>query len=335
MDIRTGVQLAPYTTLKVGGTAAHLVTVTSEAELQQVQQFATQIAAPVLLLGSGSNVLVSDQGFTGVVIINQIKGVDYQPTADGTVRVTIGAGELLDDVVADAVGRGYWGLENLSHIPGTVGAAPIQNVGAYGVEVSALVASVRAVSLSTGEVRTFSNQDCQFAYRDSYFKTPAGRDWVITSVTCTLSTDRDPHLQYGDLAQLDAATCTLSAIRDKVIDIRSTKFPDWHTVGTAGSFFKNPIISVEHRDQLLQQFPDLPTFVMPDGRYKISLGWVLDHVCNRRGHSRGAVGLYQNQALVLINTGDSAAAIETFAAEIAALVYAKTAITIEPEVRFV
>jgi UDP-N-acetylmuramate dehydrogenase len=288
-----------------------------------------------LLLGSGSNVLVSDAGYPGVVIVNQIKGVDYQPTADGTVRVTMGAGELLDDVIAAAVSHGYWGLENLSHIPGTVGAAPIQNVGAYGVEVSALITSVRAVSLSTGEVRTFSNQDCQFAYRDSYFKTPAGRDWVITSVTCTLTTDRNPRLEYGDLQQLDTATCTLAAIRAKVIDIRSGKFPDWHTVGTAGSFFKNPIVSAEHRDQLLQQYPALPTFVMPDGRYKISLGWVLDHVCNRRGYSRGAVGLYQNQALVLINTGDSATAIETFANEIVALVYEKTAITIEPEVRFV
>jgi len=335
MDIRTGVQLAPYTTLKVGGAAAHLVAVTSEAQLQQVQQFASQIAAPVLLLGSGSNVLVSDAGYPGVVIINQIKGIAYQPIADGTVEVTIGAGELLDDVVADAVSRGYWGLENLSHIPGTVGAAPIQNVGAYGVEVSALIASVQAVSLGTGEVRTFLNQDCQFAYRDSYFKTPPGRDWVITSVTCTLSTDRVPRLEYGDLTQLDAATCTLQAIRALVIEIRSTKFPDWHTVGTAGSFFKNPIVSAKQRDQLVQQYPALPTFVMADGRYKISLGWVLDHVCQVRGYSVGSVGLYHNQALVLTNTGDSAAAIETFAAKITALVYEKTGITIEPEVRFV
>src|SRR6056297_947335 len=181
MEIRTGVKLAPYTTLKVGGVAKHFVEITTEAELQSVRQFAKQIAAPILLLGSGSNVLVSDQGYAGVVIVNHIKGVEYEPAADGTVRVAIGAGELLDDVVVDTLKRGYWGLENLSHIPGTVGAAPIQNVGAYGVEVSSLIDSVRAVSVSTGEVCDFGNDECQFAYRDSYFKTPAGRDWCITS----------------------------------------------------------------------------------------------------------------------------------------------------------
>jgi UDP-N-acetylmuramate dehydrogenase len=335
MEIRTGVPLAPYTTLKVGGAAEHLVEVTSETELQQVRQFAEQIDAPVLLLGGGSNVLVPDAGYQGVVIVNRITGIEYQSTAEGKISVTIGAGELLDDVVADTVKRGYWGLENLSHIPGTVGAAPIQNVGAYGVEVSALITSVRAVSLQSGEVRTFKNQDCQFAYRDSYFKTAAGREWLVTRVTCTLATDREPRLEYGDLQQLDQATCTLADVRAKVIEIRSSKFPDWHTVGTAGSFFKNPIISVDQHTQLLQQYPALPTFVMPDGRYKISLGWVLDKVCDLRGYRVGAVGLYHNQALVLINTGDSATAIEDFAAQIAALVYDKTAIKIEPEVRFV
>ena len=335
MDIRSGVPLSNYTTLKVGGVAAHVAKVTTEAELQQVRQFAQQIDAPVLLLGGGSNVLVSDQGYPGVVAINQIKGIEYQTLDQRMVQVTIGAGELLDDVVADAVSRGYWGLENLSHIPGTMGAAPIQNVGAYGVEVSGLITSVRATSLSTGTVQIFGNQDCQFGYRDSYFKTDAGRDWVVTSVTCALSIQRDPHLQYGDLQQLDADLCSVAEVRSKVIDIRSGKFPDWHTVGTAGSFFKNPIINADHRDQLVQQFPDLPTFMMPDGRYKIALGWVLDHVCGLRGYSDGVVGLYDKQALVLINTGDSAAAIEIFAAKIAALVHNKTAIHIEPEVRFV
>jgi len=335
MEISSGVSLASYTTLKVGGKAAHLAMVSTEAELQQVRQFAGQIDAPVLLLGSGSNVLVSDEGYAGVVLVNQIKGIDYQSPSEGKVSVTIGAGELLDDVVADAAARGYWGLENLSHIPGTVGAAPIQNVGAYGVEVSQLITSVRAVSLSSGAVRVFDNQDCQFAYRDSYFKTAAGRDWVITSVTCSLLTERNPQLQYGDLTQLDTDACTVAEVRSKVIAIRSGKFPDWHVVGTAGSFFKNPIISATHHNQLVAQHPALPTFVMNDGRYKISLGWVLDHVCGLRGHYDGSVGLYENQALVLINTGDSAAAITNFATKVADTVFEKTAIKIEPEVRFV
>lgn len=335
MEISSRVRLAPYTTLKVGGVAEHVALVTTKAEVHQARQFAQHIGAPVLLLGSGSNVLVKDQGYAGVVIINQLKGVTYHSVGHDTVRATIGAGELLDDVVADAVSHGYWGLENLSHIPGTVGAAPIQNVGAYGVEVSSCIESVTAISLSTGEERTFSNQECQFAYRDSYFKTTAGRDWCIVSVSCRLSTRRDPQLEYGDLQQLDSTTCTLAAVRTKVIAIRSAKFPDWHTVGTAGSFFKNPIIDATHHDQLRQQYPKLPTYIMPDGRYKVSLGWVLDHVCHLRGYQEEAVGLYHNQALVLINTGDSATAIAAFAAKIKMRVHDATGITIEPEVRFV
>jgi len=335
MEIRTKVALAPLTTLQVGGVAEYLAEVTTETELQQVQQFATQRSVPVLVLGQGSNVLVSDQGYQGVVIVNQIRGIEYQPIDDERVSVTCGAGEVLDEVIKDGVSREYWGLENLSHIPGTVGAAPIQNVGAYGVEVSALVTNVRAVALATGEVRNFDTQACQFAYRDSYFKTLAGRDWVITHVTFLLSRKRQPQLEYGDLQQLDAHSCTLAEIRAHVIKIRSGKFPDWHVVGTAGSFFKNPIIAASHRDQLLQQYPELPNYVMNDGRYKIALGWVLEHVCKLRGHYEGAVGLYEHQALVLVNTGDSATAIADFSQWVADEVQRKTDIEIEPEVRFV
>ena len=278
MEIRTDVCLAPYTTLKVGGVAKYLVEVGSSEELQQVRQFAQQIAAPVLVLGSGSNMLINDAGFAGVVLRNCIKGVGCVERAEGVVAVRVG---------------------------------------------------------TTGEVRIFTNAACEFAYRDSYFKTPAGRDWAITRVIFVLSTRRAPQLQYGDLATLDPDTCTLQSIRAKVIEIRSSKFPDWHQIGTAGSFFKNPIISAAHRDQLLARYPELPTYPMEDGQYKVALGWVLDRVCGLRGHTVGAVGLYEAQALVLVNTGDSASAIEAFAADVQSMVQAQTDIEIEPEVRFV
>lgn len=335
MEIQTDVCLASYTTLKVGGVAKYLVEVRSVEELQQVRQFAQQIAAPVLVLGGGSNILISDAGFAGVVIHNCISGVSFAERSGDEVRVTVGAGESLDELVVTTVERGYWGLENLSHIPGTVGAAPIQNVGAYGVEVASLIESVEAVSLTTGEVWTFTNAECEFAYRDSYFKTPVGRDWMITQVTFVLSTNRAPQLQYGDLATLDPDTCTLQSVRAKVIEIRSGKFPDWYTVGTAGSFFTNPIISATDRDRLLALYPALPTYLMPDGQYKVALGWVLDKICGLRGHTVGAVGLYEAQALVLVNTGDSASAIAAFAADIQSIVREQTGIEIEPEVRFV
>jgi len=335
MQIKRDIPLSTYTTLQVGGQASYLVEVNTVDELEQARLFALQENLPVLVLGGGSNVLVSDAGYAGLVIINLLQGVAYKPLADSEVLVQVGAGVVFDTLVADTVDQGLWGLENLSHIPGTVGAAPIQNVGAYGTEVSSLITQVQALSLQTGELKIFSNDECQFAYRDSYFKTDAGRAWVITQVTFKLTTKRTPNLTYGDLQSLDAQSCSLSDVRAKVIAIRAGKFPDWHQIGTAGSFFKNPIIPADHRDRLVAQYPELPTYVMPDGQYKVSLGWILDKVCGLRGHQVDAVGLYKDQALVLINTGQSATAISEFAASVQAIVADKTEITIEPEVRYV
>jgi UDP-N-acetylmuramate dehydrogenase len=335
IEILDQVPLAPYTTLKVGGNSKYLVKVDSAEQLTKVQQFAKQTAAPLFIMGGGSNVLVSDEGFSGLTIHNCILGITYTPIDDATVQVKVGAGESLDALVADAVSRGYWGLENLSHIPGTVGAAPIQNVGAYGVEMSDVVVSVTAFSMHTGEYKTFMNDECNFAYRDSYFKTNDGRCWVVTTVTFELSTERNPLLSYGDLQNLDSDTVSLIKIREAVITVRSGKFPDWEQVGTAGSFFKNPIITSELHDQLRAQYPDVPTFLSLDGCYKISLGWILDKVCGLRGYQQGQVGLYKNQALVLINNGDSAAAIKDFVTTIQAEVFKRTGVTIEPEVRYI
>lgn len=330
--------LVAYTTLKVGGPARYLFEVTTLEALQKARSFARQMNVPLLVLGAGSNVLVSDAGFAGVVVINQLMGRDYQRVSETTTLVVCGAGESLDAVVADTVEKGYWGLENLSHIPGTVGATPVQNVGAYGVEVSDRIVAVQAVHLETGEIKTFAPAECQFGYRDSYFKSTAGRAWIITSVTFTLSTAANGAvLGYADLKQFADTHTSVSVqdVRNEIIRIRSSKFPDWHTVGTAGSFFKNPLISSEQLQSILQSYPAMPHFVQPDGRYKIALGWVLDKVCNLKGYTQGAVGLYENQALVLINYGDSAAAIEELVQHVGATVLEKTGITIEPEVRFV
>ena len=338
MHIQEHVPLSQFTTLKVGGAARYLAVVTSVEEVEQVRQFAQQIAAPVLVLGHGSNVLVSDEGFAGVVLVNAVKGVVSTPQTDGSVLVQVGAGEDFDQFIEHTIKQGWWGLENLSHIPGTVGATPIQNVGAYGVEVSSLIESVEACSLTSGEHKTFSAGECQFGYRESFFKTAAGRDWVVTQVTYRLRTNAAPVLDYRDLQTLAAAADkvpTQQEIRDEVIRIRSAKFPDWRTVGTAGSFFKNPIITAQQSKELLVQYPDLPTYPQPDGAVKVSLGWILDHVCHLRGYCQDDVCLSPHQALVLINTGESAQSVTDFAQHVATVVYEKTGITIEPEVRFV
>lgn len=338
MELQENVELAPYTTLKVGGAATYVAKVSSIAEVEQARLVAAQLDVPVLVLGHGSNVLIPDSGFAGVVLINQIMGRSYETDADGVPFATFGAGEDWDACVADTVAHGYWGLENLSHIPGTVGATPIQNVGAYGVEVSERIVSLVAVSLVTGETKTFAAADCQFNYRDSYFKTAAGRNWVITAVTYRLDTSaKSAVLGYADLQTFTETQKTFTAldIRTEIIRIRSAKFPNWQTIGTAGSFFKNPTVTLEAIDELLQQFPELPHFPQSDGTIKVSLGWILDKVCDLRGYTNGAVSLSEHQALVLLNQGDSAAAITVFVQHIADVVYQKTKIRIEPEVRFV
>jgi UDP-N-acetylmuramate dehydrogenase len=334
MDITENVDLAHYTTLKVGGPARYFTVVQSVDELEQARQFAQQTDVPVVVFGQGSNVLVSEHGYDGLVIINQILGKSYQEES----TATFGAGENWDDVVADTVAQGLWGLENLSHIPGTVGATPVQNVGAYGVEVSDLITSVEAFSLQTGAIKTFQNSECKFAYRDSYFKTDTGRDWIITSVTFSLSRDSSAAvLGYADLRTFTESKMdfTQLELRNEIIRIRSQKFPDWQQVGTAGSFFKNPIVSKQHLDELLTQYPDLPHFLQPNGKYKIALGWILDKICNLRGYCDGEVCLSQHQALVLLNHGTSAGKVIEFVSYVQTEVYKKTKIKIEPEVRFV
>jgi len=336
MKILEQVPLAPYTTLGVGGAAQYLVEITSAEELEDAQRFAVQHNLTPLVLGSGSNVLISDAGFAGLVIVNKITGRSYRETDTGIVISEIGAGESLDEIVADTVTRGYWGLENLSHIPGTIGATPVQNVGAYGVEVSQLITSVQAFNFVTGEHKTFDAIGCAFGYRDSYFKTEEGRGWIITQVTFELQQAPQPQLTYRDLIPLsEQPVVTQQEIRDSIIAIRSNKFPDWTVTGTAGSFFKNPVIPCEQAEALKQQYPDLPVYPVDDSMTKVSLGFILDQVCGLRGHYEGEVGLYQEQALVLVNTGDSATAVQQFADSVVQQVKDKAGITIEQEVRSV
>jgi UDP-N-acetylmuramate dehydrogenase len=255
---------------------------------------------------------------------------------DTTVHLKVGAGEELDTMVASTVAAGWWGLENLSHIPGTVGAVPVQNVGAYGVEVAALIVSVTVYDLELKAVRELTPAQCQFSYRHSVFKEPAGKSLIIIAVTFALSRVPVPRLTYAELANRVAATGavpTPALIRSEVIAIRAAKFPDWKTVGTAGSFFKNPIVPSPVVAQLRATYPELPCYPAAPGYEKCSLGFILDKVCGLRGYRVGHVRLYEQQALVLVaESGASAAEIDAFATLVAARVFEKTGITIEREV---
>jgi UDP-N-acetylmuramate dehydrogenase len=333
MIIEKNISLTAHTTLQLGGVADYFVVVTSVAELITALQFARDTQCPHIVLGEGSNILASDAGYRGLVIKNEIGGMEYVVEGE-SVKLICGAGLLLDEVIADVVTQKYWGLENLSAIPGTIGATPIQNVGAYGVEVSHVIHEVTAVHADTLETKVFSNQDCTFGYRDSFFKSPAGKKWVVTQVVFVLSATAQPTLEYGSLQELKATPALTPAhVRKVVSEIRATKFPDWKRVGTAGSFFKNPVVTNEHFTTLQKQYPDIPGYATGETHTKVSLGWILDHVCKLKGYCADGVCLYEKQALVLINqSAKDTATIETFATFVSQQVQEKTNISIEWEV---
>ena len=326
-------KLSPLTTFKVGGYAEYFVDVHTNDEVIQAVAYAKEHGLGIKILGAGSNVLVSDGVVSGLVIHICTKGVTQ--TVEGEyVLMTACAGETLDDIVAYTVEHNWWGLENLSHIPGSVGATPVQNVGAYGVEVRDCIESVTVFNIEKNTFETLNNEECQFGYRDSLFKKAEGKKYIVMEVTYRLSLTPNPKLEYRDLQNyFHDATPSLTEIRDAVIEIRSKKFPDWNEVGNAGSFFKNPVITAERFKALQEKYQDLPGYVTDTGSVKIPLGWILDKVLALRGLQEGNVGTYKEQALVLINCGNATAQeIQSFANSIIAKIKNTMGIVVEWEV---
>ena len=334
MNIRENVSLKDLTTFHIGGNADYFVSVESLDELRKAVYFARERSVQVTVLGSGSNVLVSDNGVRGLVIHNTIRGIEFLHREDGVTIASVGAGVVWDDLVQRTVEEGLWGIENLSAIPGTVGATPVQNVGAYGTEVARVITAVDAYNTDTDTVRTFTQDDCHFGYRTSYFKSSEGKKYIITRVHFTLSHIAHPQIAYKDLAHHFGNTePSLSEIRAAVCAIRSKKFPDWSVVGTAGSFFKNPTVSAEVFATLKIKYPELPGFIQSDGHVKIALGWILDKVCSLRGVCEHGVCAYEGQALVLVNKNNASADdVQKFAKKICDRVRAACDISVEWEV---
>lgn len=335
IKIEAQVPLHKYTTLKVGGPAEYFTVAHSRDELHEALTWARDHKQKVTVLGGGSNVLVEDAGLRGLVIIDRIDGINVVSENDTEIMVAVGSGVVFDDLVAYTVNGGWWGLENLSHIPGSVGATPIQNVGAYGVEVKDVIVRVDAVDAHTLQEKSFSTKACAFSYRNSFFKTEEGKRYIVTNVVFKLKKNPEPKLSYKDLSTYFEGSDfpRIEEIRDAVITIRSKKFPDWHRVGTAGSFFKNPVVPKEMFETLQRKYPEIPHYEAAEGAVKIPLGWVLDRVLKLRGFSDGNVGTYEGQALVLINTGNATAHdINAFAKKIEEKVFDATGIHIEREV---
>lgn len=256
---------------------------------------------PVLVLGGGSNILFVED-FGGIVLLNQIRGCRVVEEDSDSVLVTVGGGEEWDQFVEKCVTSGWYGVENLSAIPGTVGAAPIQNIGAYGVELESVFQRLHAIDLSSGTQIEMNRIDCQFGYRDSVFKKKRNNPLLITHVTFRLRKKYIPNLSYRDLQHKGLSTA--QEVRDYVIKIRAKKLPDPKKMGNAGSFFKNPILLKKDYDQLLVRFPTIPHYPQSDGTQKVAAAWMIDQ-CGLKGYRQGDAGVHTHQALVLVNHGEA------------------------------
>lgn len=304
-DLHHDYPLRELNTFGIAASAKVYARIRSVDDLQAVRAIPALAALPRLVLGGGSNLLLT-KDFDGLVLHMTGTGISMDGDDSSYRYVTAQAGENWHDFVQWTLAQGCPGLENLSLIPGTVGASPIQNIGAYGSELAEFINAVTAVDFSSGDSFTLDAEACRFAYRDSVFKHELKDRAVICSVRFRLPRHWQPNLRYAELAAEIAAqgiaSPTPQQISDAVIAIRRRKLPDPAQLGNAGSFFKNPLVSAERRDELLAQYPALVSYVQADGRYKLAAGWLIDQ-CGWKGKSLGAAGVHDRQALVLVNRG--------------------------------
>jgi len=330
--------LTGLNTFRIPARARHYLRVTGAAQLAAVRADPALAGLPRLVLGGGSNLLFT-QDFDGLVLHMAGQGREVLGEAGGKVLVRAQAGENWHAFVGYTLEQGLGGLENLSLIPGTVGAAPIQNVGAYGVETKDVFHSLTAFDMASGELRTLDAAACRFGYRDSIFKHAAGRDLVVLDVTFALPVQWQPNLRYAELAnEVQDAGLASPTPRDiglLVESIRRRKLPDPAEIGNAGSFFKNPVVSGEQCARLLGMYPNLVHHAQPDGTEKLAAGWLIDQ-CGWKGRHIGPAGVYHKQALVLVNLGDAQGTdVVRLAQAIQADVAARYGVALEPEPVFI
>jgi UDP-N-acetylmuramate dehydrogenase len=347
--LQEDVALAPRTTLGLGGNARYLATASDEAAVVEALRFAQAERLAVAILGAGSNLVVGDDGFDGVVIAMAQRGIELS-LRGATAHITAMAGEPWDELVAMSVERELAGLECLSGIPGLVGATPIQNVGAYGQEVADTITSVRVVDRRTFEPHDLEPSSCGFSYRDSAFKREPGR-FVVLAVSFALRAGGEPTLSYAELErrlQARTATPSLSEVRETVLELRREKSmlldAQDENRRSAGSFFLNPIVSAGAADRLVHlllreglvvRTEDVPRFVTTDGRVKLAAGWLIERAGLRKGQRRGAIGLSSRHALSLVHHGGgSSAELVAFAREVRDHVRARFAVELAPEPAF-
>jgi UDP-N-acetylmuramate dehydrogenase len=318
MNIRENVPLAPLTTFNVGGPARFFLEATSIEEVRAGVEFARSRKLPLFVLGGGSNLVVSDSGWPGLVLKIAITGID-ESSHSGQTRFEVGAGEEWDRFVARAVARNCAGVECLSGIPGSVGGTPVQNVGAYGQEVSEVIESVLALDMNDGQLRELCREACGFSYRTSIFNTSERGRYIIGRVTYALTPGGSPRLQYADLKRHFAGwskTPTLADVREAVRRIRAAKgmliTPGDEDCRSAGSFFKNPIVSAAQHQELEQSAAarnlQLPSYPALESQKKVSAAWLVEHSGFGKGYDGGRVGISRKHALAIVNRGEATTA---------------------------
>lgn len=332
----TDYPILKYNTFGMDVKASRFVEYSSVGELKSFLA-SRDVSSPLLHIGGGSNLLfLSD--FKGTILHSAIKGFCIEGESDEWIDIKAGAGEVWDDFVAYTVSEGWYGAENLSIIPGEVGASAVQNIGAYGVEAKDIILKVHTVSVSDASERVFTNEECRYSYRNSIFKEELKGKYIVTHVTYRLSKKAEYHLSYGNIsAELERRGLepSLENVRNVIIDVRRSKLPEPSELGNAGSFFMNPMVSAQKFRQLQEEYPDMPHYPVDDNTVKVPAGWMIDR-CGWKGRNIGPAGVYQKQALVLVNLGGATGNdISNLANEIIKSVKDKFGIDIHPEVNYI
>jgi UDP-N-acetylmuramate dehydrogenase len=339
LSIQKQTNLQPYNTFGIQAYAKYFTIVRSIDDIRNLLQSEIFRNEKHFFVGGGSNILLT-RDFDGLIIKIELKGIETLHEDEENITLRVQAGENWHAFVQFCVAHNYGGAENLSLIPGTVGAAPMQNIGAYGVEIKDIIDSVEAIEIASGSIKNFSNADCHFGYRESIFKQEARDKYVISSVTLTLTKKNHTyHVSYGairdTLKQQGVEELTVKAVSDAVIFIRQTKLPDPSRIGNAGSFFKNPSIQADLLDLIRKDHPSIPTFPSENNLIKIPAGWLIEQ-CGWKGKTFDNIGVHKDQALVLVNYGGGKGEnIWQLAMKIQQSVREKFNITLQPEVNVI
>lgn len=349
MQIKENISLKEFTTYRIGGPARYFAEPESIEELREVLAFADEKKLKVFVLGGGSNMLISDNGFDGLIIRSKIKGIEKIKEDENSVWLKVGAGEEWDQFVGFAVENNWWGIENLSYIPGLVGGVPVQNVGAYGVEAKDVVFSVEAYDLQEKTMKVILGDECEFEYRASRFNKREKGRYIITYVVFELKKNSIPNMKYMDVEnyfkEKNISAPSISDMREAIIAIRKNKLPDPAVVGNVGSCFKNLILSDEELNNLLEkikksesedvvkQLLDIRAKLYAPSGIKVPIAFILDKVCHLNGFVLGKAKIFQKWPLAIINdTGDAKAKdILEMMKHVVQVVYEKTSIKINPE----